>query len=389
LNRILIISSENTGHGHKSITQSIQEQITKLAPRIEIETIDGFSLGGKPLYILGKMYNPIAVHLPALWKLCYWFGNRVPSFINFLTERRSKQNLLKCIERVRPDLILSVHPGFVGSVLDILEEEKLTIPLIPLIADLDNVSMLWADERAECIICPTEEARNSMLDAGIPSCKLKVIGFPSRERFCTALPPKPAYCDDNAQKKVSFLLMSGSQGSSQVIMITRTLMKSLNCRVTIMAGNNRALKAVLEKALHPLYGDDIEVVGFTEAVESYMLQSDILIIRASPNVLIESVNLCRPVIIIGALTGQEEKNPEYAVKYNLGVVCKNAGKLPDTIQQLLADNGKKLMEIYNSQVSYRKPNAAKEIAEFCIESVDRTYKLEVIKLADTRQTVLY
>jgi processive 1,2-diacylglycerol beta-glucosyltransferase len=98
-----------------------------------------------------------------------------------------------------------------------------------------------------------------------------------------------------------------------------------------------------------------------------MTDADILILRASPNALMEAVNLCKPVVITGALTGQEEKNPEYAVNNNLGVVCKNTAYLIDTIKRLLADDGKQLNEIYLSQIGYRKTEAAKEIAGIMID----------------------
>lgn len=368
---ILFISSDNTGYGHKSITESLREQIVELEPHIKIEIIDGFSLGGKILCTISKLYNPVAVNMPLFWKLCYKFGDIAPWMLNFFSALCIKKNLLKCIRKVQPDLIVSIHPAFVGSVLDILHDENLSIPVIPVIADLDSVSNLWADKRAKYILCPTIEAMESMLSLGIDSDKLKVLGFPVRGKFCNfthAIAPYPTVFK---KEMVSILLMNGSEGTRKVLKITRILLKNLNCHVTIMAGHNRALKSALEKSFLPCYENRMKVCGFTENIADYMMQSDILIIRASPNVLIEAVNLCKPIIVTGALTGQEGKNPDFVVKYDLGILCEDIKKLPKIIQQLLSDCGIRLNEIYDNQIRFKKPNAAREIAELLIKVTEQ------------------
>lgn len=372
MSKILFISSDNTGYGHKSITESLREQIVQLAPHIKIEIIDGFSLGGGILCTMSKLYNLVVVNMPLFWKLCYKFGNTAPWMLKFFSVLCIKKKLLKCIKNVLPDLIVSIHPAFVGSVLDILQDENLSIPVIPVIADLDNVSNLWADKRAKYILCPTMEAMNSMLRLGIDSDKLKILGFPVREKFCDFTPVTPTYSDIFKEKMVSILLMNGSEGTRKVSKIAKVLLKNLNCRLTIIAGNNRALKGSLEKSFWPCYENRVKICGFTEDIADYMMQSDFLIIRASPNVLIESVNLCKPVIVTGALTGQEGKNPEFVVKYNLGILCEDIQKLTGIIKQLLSESGIGLKEIYDSQIRFRKPNAAREIAELLIKVTEQT-----------------
>ena len=79
----------------------------------------------------------------------------------------------------------------------------------------------------------------------------------------------------------------------------------------------------------------IQIYGFTKDIKKYMLAADILVIRASPNVLMEVVNLCKPIIIVSALKGQEEKNPKFVVRHNLGIYCKDIKMLPEMVTQLL------------------------------------------------------
>jgi len=372
LSKILLISSENTGHGHKSITESLREQIIKIYPHTGFEVIDGFSLGGSISHIMGKIYNPVAVNLPLLWKLSYQFVNIFPSLLIFMTQLNIKKDLLKNIRKVKPDLIVPVHPAFVGSVINVLEQEKIAIPVIPFIADLDNVSNLWADARCKYIICPTNEAKESMLRRGIPSSKLKVMGFPIRDKFCPLISSIPESLDFTKGNRIRILLMSGSQGNKQIYRIAKILLENLNCHVTILAGNNKVLEKFMNKTLKPCFEDNIKICGFTSDVDLYMENSDLLIVRASPNVLMESVNLCKPVIVTGSLMGQEEKNPRFVESHKLGVVCKDIYKLPDVIGRLLLDNGKGFMDILKSQFSYREPDSARNISELLVNAAEGT-----------------
>lgn len=364
---ILFVSSLNTGHGHRSITEALQEQLSRIAPSVQVDEVDGFMLGGKFSGLMSKTYNKIVVSVPLFWKAYYELGNIFPSVANHFVSKSMKKDFVKLINTNRPDLIVSVHPCYVSSVEDILEQMGWKIPVVALIADLDNVARMWADKRSLYTLCPTINAKNSMLKFGISEEKIKLFGFPVRDRFNHFEPAEGItyYEHISGKKRLTFLIMNGSQGLRLVVKMAKELLDSFNCNVVILAGNNGKLKKTTEKALQS-YGDKVTVCGFVKNVEQYMSQSDIMILRASPNVIMEAVNLCKPVIITGALTGQEEKNPEFAVNNKLGVVCKDIHKLPRAIKQLLASEGKNINNIYENQIKYRQPQAAEEIAEFLL-----------------------
>lgn len=364
---ILFVSSHYTGHGHKSITDALCTHLRRMEPAVEIADIDGFMLSGKVNGFMSKLYDRFVVNVPLIWKYYYQLGNIFPGIANSYMAKGLKPSLTELIKQQQPELIVSVHPCFVSPVEDILEYMGYKIPVVSLVADLDNVSRMWADKRTDCTICPTENARRAMVKYGVPVEKTVVTGFPIRDRFNHSQPDtSTAYYRRISEKgRLNFLLMNGSQGKGIVTEFARELLENFDCKVVILAGNNIKFKEAAENALRK-YGERVEVCGFTTTVEQYMNEADILILRASPNVLMEAVNLCKPVIITGALTGQEEKNPEYAVNNNLGVICKKACDLADTINRLLADEGRLLNEIHLSQFGYRKTGAAENIAEILL-----------------------
>jgi UDP-N-acetylglucosamine:LPS N-acetylglucosamine transferase len=364
--KIMFLSADNTGSGHRSITESLKHQLKNLEPNVEITVVDGFRLGGKLMTLIGNSYNFFAVNMPALWSFVYSLGEFMVRPAVLVFGAMIKKRLTKCIDEVRPDIIVSVHALFLGSVLNVIEKNNLDIPVIPIIADLDNVARLWADKRSSCTICPSIESKNKMLSAGLSEEKLKLTGFPVRSEFCDM---QDKVSDKYELKdKLNFLIVSGSQGSRQILKTTNTLLKSENAFVTIIAGNNTILKSYLEKMLSPYIGTRVNILGFTKEMKKYMLEADILVVRASPNVLMEAINLNKPVIVTGSLMGQEAKNPDYVLKYNLGVVCKDMKKLPSIVDSLLAENGKKLKEIKSNQKNFIKKNAALEIAEIILDN---------------------
>jgi processive 1,2-diacylglycerol beta-glucosyltransferase len=361
--KILIISSDNTGHGHKSITESLCEKIGN-DHKIEVHVVDGFSLGGNPLLNIGKSYGPITRKSENLWEMVFNFSAENPSFINRFIEILVKNNFLKLLDEVKPDIILSVHPNFNGSILNILEKQSIKIPFITLIADLVNISPLWADKRADYVISPTIEARDKCIEYGVPAENIKVLGFPVRSRFFrNNTNVKMGYNDGTPLK---CLIMSGGEGVGNMKEIAEILLDHFNCEVKIVAGRNVKLKATLENLLKSKYGDKVEIYGFIKNIQELMFESDIAFTRGSPNVMFEAFSSNTPIIITGALPGQEADNPAFAEKFNLGVVCRDIREIQPTITQLLENDAEKLKSILNSQRKFIKPQAAEEIIQFIL-----------------------
>ena len=376
--KLLIISSDYTGHGHKSITESLCESV-KNHNEVKIQVVDGFSLGKQLLIKIGKSYGPITRNSENLWKMLWKLSALKPSIVDNFIETRIRDNFLKLLTEVKPDLILSVHPNFNGSILNILEKEKINIPFITLIADLVNIYPLWADSRANYIISPTVEAQNKCIEFGIPDEKIRVSGFPVRSRF---------FLKNFNQRKfykkgqsLTCLIMSGGEGVGNMKKIAETMLTHFDCTVKIVAGRNEKLKMKLEKSLMAKYADRVEIYGFTQNIQDLMLTSDIAFTRGSPNVMFEAIASNTPLIITSALPGQEEDNPVFAEKFNLGVVCKNPKDITQTINQLLENDGEKLNKIINSQRRFINKNAAEDILQFILKAGEPYYEERGVKLS--------
>ncbi|KOA21445.1 processive diacylglycerol beta-glucosyltransferase [Clostridium homopropionicum DSM 5847] len=370
INNILIISSDFTGHGHKSISESLLEKF-KENKNVKIHIVDGFSLGGNTLLKVGKAYGPITRKAESLWELIWDISVAKPSLINEIIELKIRNNFLELLNKVKPDLILTIHPNFNGSILNILEKYHIKIPVVTLIADLVSISPLWVDPRDSFIISPTKEAKERCIDFGIPDKNVEILGFPVRSRFYS---PNINDIDNkyyNTYKPLNCLIMSGGEGVGNMHRIAETLLDNFNSTVKIVAGRNTSLKIKLQETLAEKYGDRVEIYGFTRNIQDLMQASDIAFTRGSPNVMMEAIACNVPLIITGALPGQEKENPEYAEKYNLGVVCTDVNEIKNIINSLISNNGEKLNKIKSSQKSYSNPYIAENIVNFLL-NIDNT-----------------
>ncbi|GAA0182900.1 glycosyltransferase [Clostridium sediminicola] len=364
--KVLFISSDLTGHGHKSITEAICKKLGILSPDIDIKVIDGFYLAGKLGEKTGKMYVPMTIYAKSLWGFLYKISSNKHKKVNSFTAKIIKKRFLEVINSFKPDLIVSVHAVFVGSIIKILQDSNLEIPVVTQVADLVSISALWSDPNAMYTICPTLEAKERVMRFGVPEEKIILFNLPVRENFCEFDKINVSHIND----KLTFLIMNGCEGNGNVKKTAETLLSNFNCKVIIITGRNEKLKKLLDLTLKQTYKEDIEILGYINNVEKYMSTSDILIARGSPNVLMEGINCCIPIIVSGAFPGQEKENPDFVVNNNLGVYCDNYKQLPKIIKDLTQDDYLKLKEIRKNQLNYRDLKVSEKISKFIINNVE-------------------
>jgi processive 1,2-diacylglycerol beta-glucosyltransferase len=362
MKKILILSSNKTGHGHKSIGEALSEQ---LSPHAEVEVIEAFQLFGRAGVKASGIYGPITRLGSDFWGLLWDMSYNSPDTVVQTLSSLLHDRFMKRLKADPPSLIVSIHAGFVAPVIDVLKEHEIRIPFVTLLADLVDIHPLWIDKRSDWIMCPSEESYNAALMFGAQSSQLKLCGFPTRARFTEAARKhkrKPYTCD----RPLECLLMSGGEGSGNLLKLSRVLLKHFNCRVTVICGRNKRLYNSLTEKLSE-YGERARILGFCDNVQDYMLAADVAFMRGSPNSMMEAIVCNTPLIVTGALSGQEERNPEFVLMKGLGIVCRESKKLLPLMRGLLENNAEGLNRIAERQRAYRNFEIAKENADFMLE----------------------
>lgn len=362
MRKILLITSFYTGHGHKSISDALAEQFDDM-PDIELKIVDGFELLGDLGIRLSKLYGPATRYAKHAWKMGWLLSDYNDTLIENGISTLSHNRFQRLICSYRPDLILSVHSMFNGSILKLLRSCGMDIPLVTLQADIINIHKTWCEPDVYRTICPTPEAYECSLRHGMPAEKLVQLGFPTRRRF-TDMARTMTALDYDGSRPLRCLMMSGGEGSGNLMRYAYVLMHNTDVQLTIICGRNKKIRKHLMRLFLPKYGDRIRILGFVTDIQNEMAAHDVLIARGSPNSLMEGVVMNLPLIVTGALPGQERDNPKLIANHNLGLVCRTPEELPALIDSLLENDCALYHGIRAAQREYRNLDNAKTIAGY-------------------------
>lgn len=361
MKKILLVTSAYTGAGHQSISDALEEQFSRM-PDVEVKTIEGFDLLGGTGRMLSGLYGVMIRHAPGCYNLAWRLSMKKKHPPEFrMTVRLGRRRFAGVIREFHPDLILSVHSCFNALLTRMEDSLGLEIPVVVLQADVINIHSTWCNPRAALTICPTKEAYEASLLQGMPAEKMKIIGFPVRSRFCEAAREKDPQ-EYTGSRPLRCLLIGGGEGTGSLRAYAESILRNTDAELTIVCGRNSGLQRQLQKTLVPQYGGRAEVLGFVTAMEQELLRHDLLVTRASPNMMYEAVVMTVPLITIGAMPEQERDNPRLMEKYNLGVIGKTPEEIPQIIRSLQRDDASRFREIRAAQRSLRRFGHAREIA---------------------------
>jgi len=281
-------------------------------------------------------------------------------FCSFILAKPIYKRFKRLIKEYNPDMILTVNPIFVGSIRRCLKRMKLNIPLCVCIIDLVNHSHLWHEKKACLTFVPTQKMKDYLIKKGFQPEKVFYSGFPINTKYENVY---KVVKDDILVPEV--LMVNPSLKRAKVIknLILTTLKHQLN--LTVVIYNNPKLKKYLEKRLKNL--DKLTILDYVNDMPTRLAQSDLLITKAGPNMILEAVKMGVPLVITGYIVGQEAKNHEYIVENGYGLFADTPKKLDQVLTKMFANNYEELKNISHRQASCPDINGASIVAQEIIK----------------------
>ncbi|WP_295158418.1 glycosyltransferase [uncultured Brachyspira sp.] len=371
MKKVLIISSEYTGHGHKSVHTALLQGFKSLyKEEIECKVINGFTLGGPDLIAAERLYNTCIKYFPKIWNNIFRFSFKNKNFINKHNSRTIKRRFIKIIKNYNPDIIVNVHPMFSGSLLNVIKKKNINIKFFIIITDLITITKLWFDNRADKIISPSNEASEYMIKNGIDRDRIITFGLPVREGFDALLKSKEEIIEKtNIYDTLKILLLNNSEKTKRLIHIINGLYSRYKCEVTVVCGRSKKTYGKLQEFFSSRsYSPNI--IGYTNELPKLFHQNDILITRSGPTAIIEAVNCLIPVVSMGALPGQEEENPIYLNRNGLGYNTSSTDDIFNKIDLLIANNRENLIKVRENQFDYYGRDVREKIVKYIAGSIE-------------------
>ncbi len=362
--RVIILMSD-TGGGHRASAEAIQEALgLQYGNEVDAKLIDVF-----------KQYTPYPFsRFPAWYPTIIARGQRLwgPGFKMSDGARRMRALMAATYPYARPafrklarenpaDLYVSVHPLLTMPAVRALGKDR--PPFVTVVTDLVSAHAFWFYPKVDRIIVPTEGAYQRALRFKVPPEKLKVIGLPVSKKFSAPLGDKLQLRHALGWRNdlAAVLVVGGGEGMGPLYDIATGIADcGLPLQLAVVCGRNEKLRVKLNNAQWKV---PAHVYGFLTNMPDLMRAADLIVTKAGPSSVMEAINAGLPIVLSGALPGQEDGNVRYVVENGAGRWAPGSKRVVEAVKELIGGGAEVLAEAAANARRLARPNAAMEIAE--------------------------
>lgn len=348
-----------SGYGHESIADAIAEKIEEKSKgkyKIKIffrKLVWDFAYSS--LYKISPTSLGSSFHLTSkLIRKNKNARNIVESIFLFSDEEKIRS----FVKKNKIDLCISTYCAC-NPTLEKLQKEG--IPFINIITD---------PRTPHAIIFSKKAAAQLVFDDSVPNLSAQKntqkTGWFIRGKF------EAQYDKTKIRKKLkidnnlTFLITSGSEGANSILKILPSI---INCdkkvNFIIACGNNEFLYnniLGIQQSLASFSSSKAKIIplGYTKDLHLYMQAADMVVGKAGPNTLFESVACETAFFAITHIHGQEDGNLEIIKDYKIGIVEENTKKANQELEKLIqnpektasfTENIKKLKEYNQNSIN--------------------------------------
>jgi 1,2-diacylglycerol 3-beta-galactosyltransferase len=365
----------DTGGGHRSAAEAIAEALYRSRTRVSIEFLDFFAeCAPFPLNRAGKIYGPWVNYAAWLWATLFHATNGVhraaPGL--WLLTRLLRDCVARRVQAFKPDLLVSVHPLVNHLAAHVRDAVAPSTPLITVVTDLVSAHVAWFCPAVDLCIVPTEGAYHRAIDAGMPRDKLRVIGLPVHPRFAevTRSPQEIRRELGLTPERFTVLLVGGGEGMGRVYeMACAVAQTGDGLQQIIIAGRNTRLRERLEARRWEI---PTRIFGFVDNMPTLLQAADVVVTKAGPSTICESLVIGKPLLLFGYVPGQEQGNVEFVVESGAGWLVETPDALINALRELTQPGSPVRAQMMENARRLARPSAANDIAQVLVNLVTST-----------------
>jgi UDP-N-acetylglucosamine:LPS N-acetylglucosamine transferase len=287
--------------------------------------------------------------------------------------RRSafERHIEKAIERIKPDLVISVAPYING--FGLRAAHKAGIPF--LLTTLDEHSWIWLNDFKKPqgarfkVAAPraTLQVMSDFAAVGIEAQDVTEVGQLLRTDFQKELPSKQelrAKHNLPLGKKVILIMMGGAGSNVCVAYAQKAAQLDLGAHIIVCTGRYEALRADIE-AIKPHRSNTLQALGFTHEMAELMGASDLIITKPGPSAVFEAVSIGRAPILLDTTIrpiAWEQGNVAFVEKHEMGACVRRVKHLPKLIRRYLEETPQRAKALAAFKAQEPNRSSAKLIA---------------------------
>jgi len=363
--KVLFLMSD-TGGGHRAAAEAIRDAMIEKygADNVEGELVDVYRLMRYPANRMPDFYPWVINNSQSGWALAYKLTDS-PSrarLTSRMTYRLNRANLRQMVLDHPADVVCCVHSLLGQPSMSAYTSYGQRPPWVTVVTDLVTTPFFWYDKRVDRCLVPSQEAYDRGVACGLTPDQLRVTGLPVHPNFNRRLTDKASARSELGWKTdiTTILMVAGGDGMGPMLETAESILaKRDDAQIVIICGRNKALKEKIEAAGHP----NILAYGFVTNMPQFMAAADVLVTKAGPATISEACIAGLPLILSGAIPGQEDGNVRLVVENDAGAFAPSPAQVADTVALWLSEGKDALAQRAERARKIARPDAVWEIAE--------------------------
>lgn len=376
MKKILILYTK-AGGGHQSAARAMAAEL-ELRHSCQVQIFD--PLEGKKVFFvdnfLEKTYLLLTEKLPWIWALAsLLFKYRsFQSLLEWLFWLEVREPVAKKIGEFEPDAAISTYFFFSSVVKKLCVQTGNRLPMLTLVSEIFEAPPIWFTDKDGIYSVFSQRAYDLVVNRyRVDPSKVIVNGLLINKKFDKLLEQsqKEAFRQELAIDGglPVVLLIGGGAGLPKGYQILQNILNfNCKCHLIMVCGRNQKLKESCAALLQSNKNSDVKVtlLGFSDKVYELLNLADIVITKAGPAIVLETLSLGKVPILCHYIWEQEKGNVDFVVENGLGIYEPDPRKLVLKLSQFL--QSPKLLNIY--QEAIRQKNIKTDISA----ATDRIYE---------------
>jgi len=342
----------SAGGGHSGAAKALARELTeKYKDQTEVVTIDAGADSGKlSKWLLHKGYSLfINKYLPLWWMFCLITRQQWVMSL-WVKMFRNQKHVNELVKNGNFDVVISLYFFITPPLLTAVKTVSPRTEIWSVVTDPFTIPPIWFFEKDIKYFVFSDLAKQAGLSQGVKGENIIVVPPVINDKFLQARD-----LDKNAirgklglplDKKIIFVT-AGGDGLYRGGEIVQKLMDLPDdFRIIVVCGREEKFFNQVNylNKQHP--GKILLVAGFANNMEELMVAADLVVSKAGPATIFESLVIGRPIILTYYIWEQEKGNRDFVVENGFGKYESRIERLPKTITDFFADDleSKKTLE---------------------------------------------
>ncbi len=325
----LVIVHSPVGGGRKSAALAAAEAAR--ARGLSVDVLDTFEHAPR---VFGQAY--LAAHLtwqgtmPELYGTAYFASYQCDGALEPVRrgiDHVAWGGLVQRVVQLRPRAVLATHHLPLVVLARARRRRRLEAPLVGVVTDY-GAHAVWVERGTDALCVPGGGALRDVISHGFDAARTHLTGIPVRGAFEGI----EDVSDPRADEPTRILLTSGGFGVGPVQAVVQSFAGIGGVRLTIVCGRAEGLVRATREIVESC-GLDAEVLGFEHDMPARVADAHVVVGKAGGLTVSETLAAGRPMIIAGAVPGNEAINARLVETGGAGVVARPEDVGP-TVQRL-------------------------------------------------------